>query len=265
MNKKTAHIGLFDSGVGGLFVFRAIAKHPQLRKYNLAYLGDTKNMPYGARTPDDVYTLTVAGVERLFREGAHIVVLACNTASALALRRIQQEWLPKYYPRRRVLGVVIPTIEAAVDAHDTDVLVLGTVGTVTSHVYKREIEKLRARISVTEVAVPYAAQLIEAGQKEYACALLAHAIMRSGMKKGAVLLGCTHYEEVARELRSMFPNIHIVAQGAMVARKLAQYLERHGDMRAYLQKSGRRSIVFTKSIPKHARKDGILRFVGETT
>jgi len=253
MNKRNMHIGLFDSGVGGLFVLRGFARHPMLKKYDISYLGDTAHMPYGSRTTEEVYELTVRGVERLFKNGAHIVVLACNTASALALRRIQQEWLPKHYPERRVLGVVISTIEAAIIAGDKSMLVLGTAGTISSHVYKHEIEKFHKRTNVREVALPYVAQLIEADQLSYAYALLRSAIQESKIRAGAVLLGCTHYEAVATELARAFPQLHIVAQGAMVAKSFAEYLRRHTEHESLLSLGGAHRIQFTgaTSYAKH--------------
>jgi len=255
--RKGGRVGLFDSGVGGLFVLRGFARHTALQKYDISYLGDTAHMPYGSRTTEDVYQLTVRGVEKLFQQGAHIVVLACNTASALALRRIQQEWLPQHYPERRVLGVVIPTIEAAIRAGDSTMLVLGTTGTISSHVYKHEIEKFHAHTRVREVALPYVAQLIEAGQLSYAYALLSSAIADSGMTSGAVLLGCTHYEALAKKLARAFPALHIVAQGGMVATSFAEYLARHPEHEHMLGRTHTRTIQFTAvtKLTQHMTKE----------
>lgn len=246
MARKYAHIGVFDSGVGGLFVLEAIRIHPNLKKYDVVYYGDTANMPYGSKSADEVYTLTVNGVEKLLKGGAIVVVLACNTASALALRRIQQTWLPKHYPDRKVLGVVIPAIESAIEAGDKEITVLATPATICSHVYKTEITKFHAKVHVREVAVPYAAQLIESGAMVYAEALLTFAIMGTKQKSGAVLLGCTHFEAVAEELSITFPKLHIVSQGSMVAEKLADYLHRHDELCLVLSMNGGCAIVKSK-------------------
>lgn len=136
-------IGIFDSGLGGLFVLRSIQR--VLPQYDYVYLGDTKRVPYGGRSQETIYRFTKQAVEYLFRRGCIVIILACNTASARALRKLQREYLPKYYPNRRVLGVIIPTVEAALKHSSKTVGVLATESTVESGAYIREIKSVTVK------------------------------------------------------------------------------------------------------------------------
>lgn len=240
-------IGVFDSGHGGLTVLRALVDHFPDRRF--AYLGDHANAPYGNRTPEEIYRYTVAGVERLFCLGCRLVILACNTASALALRRLQQTWLPVAWPERRVLGVLVPMVEAitgvpwmadisaggARGAART-VAIFATRRTVLSGAYPREIGKRAPEIRVVQQACPQLARLIEedaprdavgAAIRRYAAALMRKL---DGSPPEAVLLGCTHYPLVGDAFAAALPaGVDLLRQPVLTALSLGAYLRRHPD------------------------------------
>lgn len=244
-------IGVFDSGVGGLSVHRALVE--RFPKADFIYLSDQANMPYGGRPGEEIVELTRAGCIRLFEAGASLVVLACNTASAIALRRLQQTWLPGY--RREtgralnVLGIIVPTIEAATGLpweHEADrrgeqvqkVDVLGvfsTPGTAGSRVFEIEIDKRKQDLAVFSEPCPNLARMIEQGADR---ALLAAEIQghvkalrtRIGRDPDRAVLGCTHYEIVADLFRDALPpGTPLIHQPDATADALERYLERHPE------------------------------------
>lgn len=245
-------IGVFDSGVGGLTVHRKLAEH--LPSADLIYLADQANAPYGGRAGEEIVELTRAGCERLFDQGCDLVVLACNTASAIALRRLQQTWLPQ---RRRelgrpvnVLGLIVPTIEAATGLpweHEAerrgdkveklDILaVFATPATARSRVYEIEIDKRRQDVAVFVEPCPDLARMIEdnAGAVELAQAVEAHVAKitaRIGRAPDRAILGCTHYEIIADIFRAALkPGTPLIHQPDATALALASYLERHPEL-----------------------------------
>jgi glutamate racemase len=232
-------IGIFDSGLGGLVFARAI--HQYLPDYNLAYLGDTLRLPYGNRSQDFLYTATQQGVSWLFEHGCQLVIVACNSASAEALRRLQQEWLPTHYPDRRVLGVIRPIAEAAAATTKTGrVGVIGTRATITSGAYGRELEKLQLGTRVIEQATPLLVPLIEEGWAEkpetmrvvraYLRPLKTHQI-------DTLVLGCTHYPILLKQIRAVCGKRIVVPDPAeIVAERLVDYLKRHPEIDQKLQK-----------------------------
>lgn len=246
-------IGVFDSGVGGLSVHRALVD--RLPNADFLYLSDQANCPYGGRPGETVVELTRAGCERLFGEGADLVVLACNTASAIALRRLQQSWLPG--ERRRlgrpvnVLGIIVPTIEAATGlpwTHERDLSdkvervdvigVFSTPGTAASRVYEIEIDKRRGDVAVFSEPCPELARMIEAGAEpdELRPLVQAHADAlrrRIGRHPDRAILGCTHYEIIADLFREALPpGTPLIHQPQATADALALYLERHPELDA---------------------------------
>jgi glutamate racemase len=244
-------IGVFDSGVGGLSVHhRLVERFPAA---DFTYLADQANTPYGGRPGEEIVDLTRAGCERLFAAGCNLVVLACNTASGVALRRLQQAWLPGY--RRElgrpvnVLGIIVPTIEAATGLpweHEAerlgdkieklDVLaVFSTPATAASRVYEIEIDKRRQDVAVFSQPCPELAPMIEQGasRAELAAAIDAHVkaiATRIGRPPDRAILGCTHYEIVADLFRAVLPpGTPLIHQPQATADALAGYLERHGE------------------------------------
>jgi glutamate racemase len=244
-------IGVFDSGIGGLSVHRALVE--RLPQADFVYLADQANTPYGVRGGEEIVELTRAGCELLFRQGCSIVVLACNTASGIALRRLQQTWLPQM--RRtlgrpvNVLGIIVPTIEAATGLpweHEAerrgdkveklDILaVFSTTATARSRVYEIEIDKRRQDVAVFSEACPELAQMIEqnAGAVELATVIEGHVkaiTARIGRPPDRAILGCTHYEIVADMFRAALPpGTPLIHQPAATADALERYLARHPE------------------------------------
>ncbi|MGA9659424.1 MAG: aspartate/glutamate racemase family protein [Asticcacaulis sp.] len=244
-------IGVFDSGIGGLSIHRALVE--RLPQADFIYLADQKNTPYGDRTGEEIVALTRAGCETLFEAGASLVVLACNTASAVALRRLQSTWLAevrKTYGRRvNVLGIIVPTIEAAtgmpweheserrgVKVEKLDVIgVFSTAATARSRVYEIEIDKRRQDLAIFTESCSGLADLIESGASREAlnAKIRGHIEAlktRIGRYPDRAILGCTHYELVADLFRDNLPkDLPIIYQPAAVAASLADYIERHND------------------------------------
>ena len=240
-------IGVFDSGHGGLTVLGALVARLPERAF--LYLGDHGHAPYGERSPAEIAELTVANVERLFAEGCRLVLLACNTAAAIALRRLQQEWLQGAYPGRRVLGVFVPMVEAvtAVPWHMQEppagarrepalVGVFATRRTVESGAYAREIGLRAPAIRVVQQACPGLVKQIETGAApgllEAAIAGHVAALMAKldGRAPDSVILGCTHYPLVAEAFAAALPTgVPLHSQPALVAESLAAYLARHPE------------------------------------
>ena len=243
-------IGVFDSGYGGLTVLREMVK--SLPQYDYIYLGDNARAPYGPRSFDTVYHYTWQCVQWFFNQGCNLVILACNTASAKALRTIQQNNLAKSFPGKRVLGVIRPTTEIIGNLTSTGhVGILGTQGTVTSNSYPIEINKFFAGICVYQEACPMWVPLIENNEydkpgadyfiQKHVDHLLSHA-----KNIDTILLACTHYPLLARKIREMLPaGIRIVSQGEIVANSLSDYLKRHPEKERLCSKNGLRNFYTT--------------------
>jgi len=241
-------IGVFDSGYGGLVVLRELVK--QLPEYSYVYLGDNARAPYGARTPEEIYQFTLQAVEKLFAEGCELVILACNTASANALRRIQQHDLSRY-PGKKVLGILVPTIEqitglpwSALHPYPQaiNIGVFATQATVNSHAYKTEILHRNPQAKVAEVACPELATLIENGADEVVlrdCVKQYVDQLRSELPDvDAVLLGCTHYPLVLEHFVFELPGIPVFDQGQITADALRAYLSNHPEIEKHLPREG---------------------------
>lgn len=240
-------IGVFDSGHGGLTVLRAL--HAAMPERQFLYLGDHAAAPYGNRTPEEVYRLTVDGVDRLFRQGAELVVLACNTASALALRRLQQTWLDQAWPGRRVLGVLVPMVEAITGVpwmadvpagrlagEPRTIAIFATPLTVRSEAFPREINKRAPEVRVVQQGCADLVPLIEADapRDEIAAAVRRYvgALQQQlgGARPQAVMLGCTHYPLVADLFAEALPaGVEILSQPDLTVRSLDAYLRRHPE------------------------------------
>lgn len=228
-------IGIFDSGYGGLTILHGIRQ--LLPDYDYIYLGDNARAPYGSRSFDVVYQFTREAVMKLFSLGCHLVILGCNTASAKALRSIQQRDLPDIDPDRRILGVIRPTAEIIGKLTESrHVGVLATEGTVRSESYNMEIEKLWPDITVTGVACPLWVPIIENNEADspgadYFVKKRIDHIMRLDPKIDALILGCTHYPILMPKIMKYVPNgVRIVPQGEYVADSLKDYLRRHPEM-----------------------------------
>lgn len=248
-------IGIFDSGYGGLTIFDKIRE--AMPGYDYIYLGDNARTPYGPRSFEVVYRFTRQAVEKLFDEGCQLVILACNTASAKALRTIQQKDLPLWDPDRRVLGVIRPTVEL-IDQISTSkhIGILGTNGTISSGSYSLEIEKMFPHITVTGEACPMWVPLVEnnevdsPGADYFVKKHLEH-ILHVDPEIDTLVLGCTHYPLLMNKIRAFLPSgITLFAQGEYVAASLKDYLRRHPEMDARLTKQGQCRFLTTESAAK---------------
>lgn len=251
--QNTSPIGIFDSGYGGLTVFRAIAD--RLPAYNYIYLGDNARSPYGDHSFDTIYKYTLECVEWLFAQGCQLVILACNTASAKALRTIQQKDLPAKYPERRVLGVIRPTAEVIDQfTQSKQVGVMGTRGTVNSQSYLMEINKFFPEIRIFQQSCPMWVPLIENNEHlqsgaDFFIEEYCRQLMAQSDNIDCVLLACTHYPLLLPKLKNVLPDpINILTQGEIVAKSLADYLERHPEIKVNLAKQGTKSF-FTSGDP----------------
>lgn len=241
MSITSGPIGVFDSGYGGLTILKEIRK--ALPQYNYIYLGDNARAPYGTRSFDVVYRFTLESVKHLFNLGCQLVILACNTASAKALRTIQQHDLPAIDPQRRVLGVIRPTVEKlSVYSKTGHIGIFGTPGTIQSESYNMEISKLYPEFHTIAHACPMWVPLIENGEAnspgaDYFVKQEIDRLLDADSKIDTVILGCTHYPIMYSKIRQYIPdNIKILTQGEIVANSLADYLRRHTDLEKKLEK-----------------------------
>lgn len=242
-------IGIFDSGLGGLVIARAIRK--EMPQYDYVYLGDTKRVPYGNRSHETVYEFTKEGVEYLFeKENCAIVIVACNTASARALRRLQEE-------RKKVLGVLIPAAEACVGFERVGVL--ATAGTVASESFPKEIKKLNRRAKIFQNPAPMLVPLAEEGEKKLSLGFIKKYLKPLLAKKvEAVVLGCTHYPIFKNEFRKNLPkDVKLISQDEIVPKKLREYFYRHPEVSGKLSQKRTAKILvtdLTKNIEKLSKK-----------
>ena len=248
-------IGIFDSGYGGLTILDRIRQ--RLPQYDYLYLGDNARTPYGPRSFGVVYEFTRQAVERLFEMGCHLVVLACNTASAKALRTIQQHDLPGWDPQRRVLGIIRPTAEVIGSlTKSRHVGVLATEGTIKSESYRLEIQKLHPDIRVTGVACPLWVPLVENNEMrspgaDYFVRKYIMQMMAADPLIDAAILGCTHYPLLMEKIQQAMPStVRIVPQGEYVAQSLHDYLQRHPEMEQHCSRQSTTRYLTTENPEK---------------
>jgi len=238
-------IGVFDSGYGGLTILKEFLN--DLPGYDFIYLGDNARAPYGSRSFEVVYEYTLQAVKKLFKMGCPLVILACNTASAKALRNIQQNDLPHIDPDRRVLGVIRPAVESIGEyTRNGHVGILGTVGTVLSNSYPIELEKWSDGkvVKTTQEACPIWVPLVENNETDslgtdYFVAKNINNLLAADPEIDSIILGCTHYPLLMPVIRKFVPeNVHLLEQGKLVSSKLVEYLSRHPEMEQRCSKSG---------------------------
>ncbi len=256
-------IGVFDSGYGGLTVLKEIRE--KLPQYDYLYLGDNARSPYGSRSFDLIYEYTWGGVQALFAAGCSLVILACNTASAKALRSIQQNQLPIIAPEKRVLGVIRPSTEALGALSRTKhVGILATEGTVKSESYVIELKKFSPEIVVTQHACPMWVPLVENGAFD---TLGGTHFIENDLKDllakdkeiDTILLGCTHYPILEQKIKSLIPStIQVVSQGALVANRLGDYLLRHSEIDSKCSQNGKVRYLTTENATDFSAKASIL-------
>lgn len=248
-------IGVFDSGYGGLTILNKIRE--VLPEYDYIYLGDNARAPYGTRSFEVVYEFTRQAVNKLFDMGCHLVILACNTASAKALRSIQMNDLPGIDPARRVLGVIRPTVECVGEiSKNQHIGVLATAGTIKSESYPLEIHKLFPEIQVSGTACPMWVSLVENNESQdkgadYFIRKYIDQLLSKDPQIDTVILGCTHFPILLPKIRQYIPeHISVIAQGEYVAESLKDYLKRHPEMDAKCTKNGNCQFYTTEAEEK---------------
>lgn len=253
--QQASPIGVFDSGYGGLTILHQMRN--VLPQYDYLYLGDNARAPYGTRSFDVVYQFTREAVMKLFDMGCKLVILACNTASAKALRSIQQNDLPQIDPQRRVLGVIRPTAECVGGiTHSRHVGIVATEGTIKSESYVLEIQKLHPDITVTGEACPMWVPLVENNEydspgADYFVKKRIGNLLRKDPQIDTIILGCTHYPLLLNKILKYTPRgIRIIPQGEYVAGSLKDYLSRHPEMERLCSKHGRSHYLTTESVEK---------------
>lgn len=255
-------IGVFDSGYGGLTILKEIRK--ALPQYDYIYLGDNARAPYGTRSFDVVYEFTLQAVRDLFARGCELVILACNTASAKALRSIQQKDLPGIDPEKRVLGVIIPTVEALGNVtKNGNIGVLGTPGTISSGTYDIEIAKFFPAFRTVSVPCPMWVPLVENKEydspgADYFVKKYVEELFAQEPETDTVVLGCTHYPLLLKKIeKQVAGRAKVITQGALVAGSLADYMKRHPEMDAKCSKGGSVTYLTTENPDKFTDLAGI--------
>lgn len=260
--QKSGPIGIFDSGLGGLTILNGI-RH-RMPQYDYIYLGDNARAPYGTRSFDVVYQFTLQAVKKLFSMGCPLIILACNTASAKALRSIQQKYLPQSFPNRRVLGVIRPTAEiVGALTKSNHIGILATEGTIRSESYKLEIQKLYPATTVVGQACPMWVPLVENGEydkpgADYFVKDSINKLLATDSQIDTVILGCTHYPLLLPKIKQYIPEgITLVPQGKYIAESLQNYLQRHQEMEQSITKKGTCQYFTTESSEKFSESASI--------
>jgi len=246
-------IGFFDSGFGGLSIIRQI--RDALPRYSTIYLGDNARTPYGSRDSATIFRYTLQGVSELFRRGAELIILACNTSSSVALRKIQQEYQQIHHPEKRVLGIVIPTAEEVARlSRNKTIGIMATEATVSSGAYVQEIHKIDDKVRVFQQACPLLVPIVESGKLEHADRAVsdyAERLLQQDSRIDTVLLGCTHYALIESTIRRRIPShMQVLSQAPIVEAKLTDYLRRHPEMERRLDTSGTATFLTTEYSPR---------------
>ena len=262
LSQEWGTIGIFDSGYGGLTILEKIKT--LLPQYDYLYLGDNARAPYGPRSFEVVYQFTRQSVEALFKNGCQLVILACNTASAKALRTLQQRDLPLWDTSRRILGIIRPTAEIIdVVSKTKHVGILGTVGTISSGSYTMEIQKLYSHVVVTGEACPMWVPLVENNEfnapgADYFIEKHLSNILKKDILSDTLILGCTHYPLLVHKIKeNLSPDITVISQGEYVASSLKDYLFRHPEIDIKLTKNGTCKFLTTESAEKFSEAASI--------
>lgn len=272
-------IGIFDSGFGGLAVFKDIAK--LLPEYNYIYLGDSARAPYGCRSQDIIYRFSKDAIDFLFEKGCELIIVACGTASSEALRKLQQEYLPNKYPDRRILGIIRPLAEeAAKTTRFGQIGVVGTTSTMESNSFVRELKKADSErrlnlqtggststnLEIHQKACPLLVPLIEEGWvKKPETKMILKKYLRELKQKrvDTLILGCTHYSLLFKDFkRVMGKNCNVLDSGDIISKSLKNYLERHAEIESKLKKEGKKVFYTTDDAVAFERLGS--KFLGES-
>lgn len=247
------NIGLFDSGLGGLTILKAVAK--ALSQYDYSYYGDTAHLPYGDKSEAEIYEYTKVGMRYLFERSSALIIVACNTASAETLRRLQTDFLPTEYPDRKILGVIIPTIETLLTGTTGKALLLATKRTIDSSKYEKELANRTKMFALTSLATPELVPLIEAGDTEGAVAhtiVIIDEVRKTQPEITTVILGCTHYTVLTSDLRAHYGStVTFISQDEIVPTSLEAYLTNHPEVAERIMGTGKRTIHLTEHRPDY--------------
>lgn len=240
-------IGVFDSGLGGLSILKGIIG--KLPEYDYVYLGDNARVPYGGRSPETIYEFTKQAIDFLLKKNCKLIIIACNSATATSLKKIQQEYLPKKWPDRKVLGVIKPTIEKVEEIKSKRVGVIGTRVTINSISFIKEIKKISPRTKVFQNSTPLLVPIIEEGEADWdGTNLILEKYLSPLLNKkiDSLILGCTHYGLIAKKIKKIVGNkIRIITEAEEVAEKLGDYLKRHSEIDKSLNKNKQREFYVT--------------------
>ncbi len=244
MGLTTGLIGVFDSGFGGLDILKYIVR--KLPQYDFIYLGDTARTPYGSRSQEVIFNFTKQAVEFLFKQGCPLVILACNTASSEALRKIQE----KKYSNKKVLGVIIPAVDRAIElTKNNRIGVMATEGTVNSMAFVKELKKINPKVKVFQTPAPLLVPIVEAGEHKSEIAKIAlqkYLKPLIAKKIDTLILGCTHYGILEKQIKIIVgKDIQVISEGKVVAEKLVNYLQRHPEIEKQLSKKSQRIFLIT--------------------
>lgn len=244
-------LGVFDSGLGGLLITRAI--RDQIPDIDILYYGDTLHVPYGNRSEDAIYMYTQRAMDYMFAQGCKLIVLACNTASATALRRLQQFYLPAQQQGRNIIGVVVPTLEAAIAAGYQSLGLIGTSYMVRSNVYAEELRKLNPALQIRQLATPLLVPMIENnGMAWIDGPLRAYLKYFDGSGMQCLLLGCTHYPLLKENIRAILGGqIALLSQEEIIPAKLQDYLVRHPEYDSAIVRNGQIEFQMSDLTPSY--------------
>jgi glutamate racemase len=222
-------LGIFDSGLGGLVITKAIRQ--RMSDIDILYFGDTLHLPYGNRSDEAIYMYTQRAMNYMFEQNCALIVIACNTASATALRRLQQTWLPQAWPGRNIIGVVVPTLEAAIEKGHKKLGLIATHYSIKSNAYAQELQKIDPSIELVQTATPLLVPLIENDGLKYVDSVLCdylNPMVRQGIE--CLVLGCTHYPFLKPQIQNVIgSNIELLSQDDIIPGKLSDYLVRHPE------------------------------------
>ncbi|MBR1648154.1 MAG: glutamate racemase [Alphaproteobacteria bacterium] len=243
-------IGVFDSGLGGLVITKAFIS--ELKEYDYLYYGDSAHLPYGDKTSGQILKYTLQSLRYMIAQDCKLIIMACNTATAVTLRYVQQRFIPAFAPQVKVLGVVIPTVEVAAQDGAKKIGVVATSATIRSHIYQTELLKINPALQIKEIAAPELVPLIEKNKFSYAAEFVKE-YCRTFADCDSLILGCTHYPLLKTYFRSFLPDVKIVSQDELMSQKLRDYLFRHPEIEKFLGKNYQR-IFKVSSLNLHSRK-----------
>ncbi|MBO7483857.1 MAG: glutamate racemase [Alphaproteobacteria bacterium] len=243
-------IGVFDSGLGGLVIAKALME--ALPKYDYVYYGDTVHVPYGEKTPGRILAYTLDAMRFLIRQNCGLIIIACNTATAITLRYLQKRFCPKFAPDVKILGVIIPTVEEALKNGEKMIGVVGTPTTIRSDIYAVELKKILPNVQVVSLSTPRLVPAIE--NNDFIGAEKAIAEYSENFNDiPALILGCTHYPLVKGLFQQYLPNTRIIAQDELMGQKLFNYLKHHKEIETKLSRGGTRQFFVSQLSPSYTQ------------